>query len=250
MDVSTEIPAQIRPETPVEEPRDRSFIANVGPWIAVWLLLQALSWGLGIPQARLSRAVEAGAAEVERRSVGEISDDDVRESIATQRETLGFFEALQFVGDFVLGPLGLIFRSLAAGVLFAGAAAASGRSIGFDRGLEDCARAQGFWVVGLAVQVFLTMMTGRPEVETSATLLLPSEPQQAAVWLTLAQFDLFAIAGWAFMARAAWVRRQTSLTAAIAIVVVLGLFEATLVSSAALTMGGWQRLTLIPESTA
>ena len=63
MDVSTEIPAQIRPETPVEEPRDRSFIANVGPWIAVWLLLQALSWGLGIPQARLSRAVEAGAAE-------------------------------------------------------------------------------------------------------------------------------------------------------------------------------------------
>jgi hypothetical protein len=196
----------------------------------------------------LERAIEAGAAEVERRAVGEVGEDEIREAIALQRDTLPFFQALAILGNFVVGPLALGARAVCAAVVFAGLAALAGRPIGFGKGLEAAAGAQGFWVAGLAVQTVLAILLGRSEVETSATLLLDPGSHRAVVWVSLRQVDLFALLGWLALARGAWKRGQASMIGAAACVFLLGSAEGLLRIGVELVLGGWMRLSLLPES--
>jgi len=184
---------------------------------------------------------------VERSSVGEIGDDDVREAIAQQRDSLRFWTALALVRDFVIGPIGLILRATTAAVLFAALGAARGGTIGFEEGLLATARAQGYWAVGFAVQVALMITLRRNEVENSAVLFLPSGDYPAPLWIALRQIEPFALVGWVVMARGAWTRGQSSILGSVSVVTLLWSVEASLRVGAALLLGAWTRQTLIPD---
>lgn len=230
------------------EPAGTAVVSKLLLWMSLWILIQTVSWGSGIPRVRLESAIEQGAAEVERRTIGEVDDDEIREAIATQRATFPFFRALMFLGDFVCGPLGLAIRCFAAAVLFSGLAAMAGRMVGFAQALDQNAGAQGYWVAGLAVQTLLTISLRRAEVETSATLLLPSAATSTTTWMILRQLDAFALIGWISLARGAWSRGQTSILGAGVGMLLLWAIEASLRSSVGLLLGAWMRLSLIPEN--
>lgn len=225
----------------------RSFPRAVAPWMALWVAIQGVVWWLGFPAARLERGVEQGAARVEARTVGEVDDDVVREAISAQRQTFRFWRALALVGDFVVGPAGLVVRALAAAVAFAGLAALWGRPIGFDRGLAAAAGAQGYWVLGLAVRAGLMIGLRRAEVETSPTLLLPAGTYPAAVWLALGRLEVFGLIGWLALARGAWSRGQAPLAATLGVALVLWGIEGALNLAAGLVLGAGMRLTLVPD---
>jgi hypothetical protein len=221
-----------------------------GAWLAVWafasVMLQASAWLSGLRGADLARAVERGAATVETAGIGELGDDAVREAIRTQRDTLPFWATLVAIGDFLGEPLGLALRASLAAVLFAGIAALTGRPTRFEETLADCARAQGFWVLGLATRVGLMLALDRPEVETSATLLLAEGPQPASAWVALRQLDAFALVGWSALAWGARRRGQVGLIGALALCGVLWMGEAIGRVLFDLIVGAGMRLSILP----
>lgn len=224
-----------------------SFGGVIGRWIFLWIVVQGLLWTTGFRTARLIANVESGAAEVERRSVGEVGETEIREAIGEQRESLRFWTALAVVRDFVMGPAGLIVRATAAAVAFATIGALRGGTVGFGSGLIATGQAQGFWVVGLVVQAALMIGLRRAEAETSAVLLLPPGTYPATVWIGLRELEVFALAGWVAMAGGAWRRGQVSLLGATVVVLALWLMEASIRIGSALVLGASMRRTLIPE---
>ena len=83
------------------------------------VLLQAAAWASGQRGRALAEAVERGAARVERRSVGEVAEADIRRAIDDQRATLRFWAALAAVGDFAVEPMVPAVRAVLAASGFA-----------------------------------------------------------------------------------------------------------------------------------
>src|SRR5262245_29938375 len=110
--LAAEIETQPASEPSAHRATDASFAAVIGRWVAAWIFIQSLAWLSGLRMTELTIAVEAGAAEVERRAVGEVGEDQTREAIADQRDTIRFWTALALARDFVIGPLGLVARAL------------------------------------------------------------------------------------------------------------------------------------------
>jgi len=227
-------------------------VPRFGATLALWMVLVAglngVLWITGFRVRALAEAVEQGAARVESRRIGEVSDDDVREAIRTQHESLPFWTALAMIGDFVGEPVMLALRAMLVATAFSALAALAGRPARFDAALAQCVGVQGLWVVGLAVQVTLMVVLRSPEVETSLALLLPPGTHSAAAWVALRQLTPFALLGWAALAWGGWRRRQVGLTAAVLVCILLAIAEAALRINVALVLGAGMRLTLIPES--
>lgn len=215
-------------------------------WVALVLGLNGVIWLGGFRTGALAEGIEQGAAQVESRGIGEVSDDLIRRAIETQHKTLSFWTTLAWLGDFLVEPLALVVRALAAATLFASVAALVGRPVRYELALNQCATAQGLWVLGLAVQAALMIALRRGDIETSLTLLLPQGIYSAAVWLALQQLDLFVVLGWGVLARGAWRRGQVNLAAAVAICLVLWLVEALIRIAIGLVLGAGARLTIAP----
>jgi hypothetical protein len=221
-----------------------------GPVLALWMALTVLIhgglWIAGFRTSALSAAVEHGAARAEALSLGEVGDDLIRKTIRTQHETLSFWTVLAFLGDFLGEPLALATRAVAAATAFGAIAALRGRVVGYDRALADCAAAQGFWVLGMAVQAALMVVLRRNDVETSAVLLLPPGGYSAVAWIGMRQLEAFALVGWSVVGLGACRRGQVGWPGAVGVVSVLALSEASVRLGLGLGMGAAMRLSLVP----
>ncbi len=216
-------------------------------WMALILVLQGVLWGTGFRTASLAEAVERGAARTEAARVAEVGDDLVRKAVRLQESTLPFWTTLAAIGDFGVEPLAVVIRTLLTAVMLGGLAALVGRPLGFEAALDANARAQGWWVAGLAAKVILMVTLRRGDVEVSPTLLLPPGTYPAAWVVGLRQLDPFALIGWATLAKGAWRRGQANLAVAVLVCGLLWATGAALKVGAILVSGAGMRLTLIPE---
>lgn len=215
-------------------------------WGVLTLAIQAALWTTGFTPNGLDEAVDRGAARAEASRVGEVGDDLIRKAIRLQRETLPFWTTLARLADFAFEPAALAARALAVATLFAALAALTGRPIGFTAGLSAASRAQGFWVLGLAVGVGLTIALRRADVETSLALLLPPGRYPAAVVLLARRADPFVLWGWLALAWGGYRRRQVNLATALAVCLGLALGEAALRIVCGLVAGAGMRLSILP----
>jgi hypothetical protein len=209
--------------------------------------LEGLLWLSGVRAFDLAEAVEQGAARVESRAFGEVSEGQVRKAIRTQNATLSFWTALALIGDFVVEPLSLGLRALAVATLLSTLAALVGRPVQFGLALDSCVNVQGLWVLGLAVRVALTLALGLGAAETSLALALPRGNNAAQALLAARQADVFALWGWAAMTLGGWRRGQASLAVAFLACALLALGEAALRIDVGLMVGAGMRLTLLPD---
>lgn len=218
-----------------------------GTILCVWMLLivalNGARWVSGFRPVLLSAAVERGVRRIENDAAGEMSDAIVRKAIRTHRDSLPFWSVVYLIGDFVIEPAALTLRALAAAIGFTAIAATTGRPIQFERACSDCARLQGFWVLGLAVRVGLMigLRRGDDELETSLGMFLAPGTHPAATWLLLRECDVFAMVGWASLAAAGRRRGDANLAAAVALCATLGLVETGLRASAGLVVGSAMR---------
>jgi hypothetical protein len=219
-------------------------------WLALWMILtvglEGLLWYSGAKALALSEAVEQGAAQIERRTFGEVSEDHVRKAIRTQNATLPFWTTLAVLGDFVVEPLSLVVRPLAVATLLSTLAALLGRPVQFSAALGACVTVQGLWILGLAVRVVLILALGLHEAETSLALALPSGSRSALALLAARQVDAFALCGWTMMALGGWRRGQTNLVVASLVIALVALAEAALRINVALMVGAGIRRMLLP----
>ena len=233
-------PARVHPAEP----------AGFLPWLTLWAALTVLMhsglWLTGFRDAALATAIDTGAARVETLGVGEMGEELIRKAVRSQRDTLPFWSVLAFLGDFLGEPAALAVRALAVATAFSSVAAVSGRPIGYDEALTDCARVQGVWVLGLAVRSALMVALRETEVSTSAALFLPPGTYPAATALGLEQLDVFAAVGWLAMARGGWKRGQVGVLGALAVCGGLWGFESALRVSVGLVTGAGMRLTIMP----
>jgi len=229
-----------------DRPGGGSFGRTVILWAFAIVLLQGVLWVSGFRGLELTRAVETGTARVEADGQGALGDDAIREAILTQRETLPFWATLVALGDFVVEPMLPMLRAAIAAILFSGLAAVRGRPIRFDETVADCAWVQGFWVLGLATRVGLTLALDRPEAETSATLLLPPGTHLALLWAGLQQVDAFALLGWAALAMGARRRDQAGWPTATLLCGGLWALESSVRFAMVLVIGGGMRRSLLP----
>jgi hypothetical protein len=208
--------------------------------------LEGLLWHSGARALALSEAVEQGAARIERRTSGEVSEDQVRKAIRTQNATLPFWTTLALLGDFLVEPLSMAARPLAVATLLSTLAALVGRPVQFSAALGACVTVQGLWVLGLAVRVVLMLALRLDEAETSLALALPAGTNSALALLAARQIDAFALWGWAAMALGGWRRGQANLAVALLVCALVALGEAALRINVALMVGAGMRLTLMP----
>lgn len=206
--------------------------------------INGLLWVTGFKDRELREAVEQGAARAEQRAVGESDEEEISETVRTQRDTLPFWTALYLLGDFVFQPLILALRALAAATVFSAAAALFGRRVRFETAMADCVACQWIWVFEAAVGAGLTVLLRKPDVDTSLALLVPPGEYSAATWVVLRQLGLLAIFGWFTMAWQARQREEMSLPVALTVCGFLALVEVTLTSAAVLVVGGQMRLAL------
>lgn len=232
-------------------PSGRGLAYPAGRMLATWamllLLLHGSLWLSGARSVELHRAVEQGAARAEARSAAEASDTATRKAIRAQRATLMFWTTLAMIGDFVIDPVSMAVRALLVATLLSALAAMVGRPIGFGPALDDCATAQGFWVVGAAVEAGLILALRTPDVETSMVLLLPAGTYPAPLWVALRQLDPFAVLGWAALIRGGWRRGQANLVTSAVACGLLAIGELGCRVAFGLITGGAMRLMLLPE---
>ncbi|HEY2158258.1 MAG TPA: hypothetical protein VGH33_21695 [Isosphaeraceae bacterium] len=235
------------PAGPPAETSDRPGILG---WLALWVILtvglEGLQWSSGAKSLALSKAVQQGAAQIERRAFGEVSEDQVRKAMRTQNATLPFWTTLALIGDFLIEPLSMAARPLAVATLLSILAALVGRPARFGAALGACLTVQGLWVLGRAVRVALTLALGLDEAETSLALALPPGTNSAMALLAARQADAFALWGWAAMALGGWRRRQANLAVAFLVCALVALGEAALRINVALMVGAGMRLALLP----
>lgn len=231
-------------QEPVSEGRPG---ATLLVWTLAVLLLNAGAWLSGLRPTQLVAAIERGAARIEIRTRGELSDDTIRKAIRTQRDALPFWRTLALLGDFGVAPFLPALRALTISVVFAALAALTGRPPEFARAFHENARIQGFWVASTALPLLLMLLLGRPDVETSATLFLPSGPHPAALWVALEELAPLTLLGWLAAVRGAWRRRQANLIVAGLACLGLALMEAGARVAWTLVVGAGMRLTILPE---
>ncbi len=222
-----------------------------GPILACWVILlvaiHAADWLVGTRSAYLVEAVEQGEAKVEAQTAGsDLSTDAVRKLIQLQRDTRPFWTTLTLLGDFGVDPLLLVVRPLAVATLFAAWAALAGRPNGFGPALVESATVQGFWLLGPALTLALTLGRASGTPDTTLSLFLPPGSHSVWLWTTLHGADVAALSGWLALAGTAWRRRQVSLVVAVAVVVPLAVAEVAARGVAAAILGAGMRLTIIP----
>jgi hypothetical protein len=216
-------------------------------WMALVVALNAVRWAGGFPSGMLAEGVEQGVARVEIQANGEAGDETIRKSIRTQRATLSFWSALAAIDDFLIEPLFLAARAVTVATLFTAAAALTGRTPQYDRALVECARAQGFWVLGLATRLglMIVLRRGEADVETSLAIFLPAGTYPAALWMVLRQLDLFALLGWGSLAIAGWKRGDAPLFATASICAGSGVLELGIRVAVGTVLGAAMRLSLM-----
>jgi hypothetical protein len=215
-------------------------------WMGCVVLLHAMLWASGIRPYQLAKAVEHGVARVERRLLGEESQDIIRKEIQLQRDTIRFWTVITALGDFLIAPLWLALRAMAVAVALSAWAAIRGRPPGFPLAWADCVRWQGIWVLGLAVQVVLMVSLDRTHVDSSLLLLLPPGTYSARTWFLLRELDWFALIGWLSLAWGGCRRGQAGLLAALGLVALWAAVEISILSGAALVVNLGIRLSLMP----
>lgn len=215
-------------------------------WISLTLVIAAGLWLTGFARSGLVDAVEAGAARVEWRAVGEVSDDVIRKAVRLQHDTLTFWSMVTFLGQFLGEPILLTTRALAVATAFCATAALMGRPIGYGRTVRACVAAQGFWVLGLAVHAGLMMALRRNDVATSAVLALPPGSYPAWLWLMVDQLDVFALIGWTALALGGVRRGQVGLIGAFFVCTLFWGAEAILRVGLGALVGSAMRLSLLP----
>ncbi len=220
------------------------------PMLALWTLITVVTlgglWIAGFRTRGLVGAVDKGAARIEAIRIGDIDDDLIRKTIQTQRETIPFWTVIALLGDFLVEPMALVARALAAATGFAAIAALRGRHIGFERALAECSAAQGFWVLGIVVRGALMMALRRDDIETSAALFLTPGTYRALIAIAVRQLDAFALIGWTTMAVGAVKRGQVKWPGALSVVVTLALIEAATRISFEALLGASMRLSVMP----
>lgn len=216
-------------------------------WMGLTVLTLAALWMTGFASSGLVSAVEHGAARVESLSVGEMGDEVIRKAVRSQKDTLPFWTAVTFLGQFLGEPLALALRALGVATAFSALAALLGRPIGYDRALFECSAAQGFWVLGLMLRAGLAMSLRRADVDTSAALFLTPGTYPAWLWLTLAQLDAFALVGWVVLARGGVRRRQVGVAGALAVCLAFWAVEAGVRVGLGAVLGAAERLTVMPS---
>ena len=222
-----------------------------GPILAVWVvalvLIHAADWLVGTRSPLLVQAVDQGEARVEAQTNGtDLSADAARKLIQLQRDTRPFWTTLALLGDFGVDPLALILRPLTVATLFAAWAALAGRPSGFATALVESATIQGFWLIGPALALGLTLSHLSHEPDTSLSLWLPPGPHSVWIWTTLHQADIAALCGWLALAGTARRRGQVSPVVALATVVPLAVAEVAARGLAAAVLGAGMRLTIMP----
>jgi len=215
-------------------------------WMILIVALNGARWVAGFRPVVLAGAVERGVQRIEADGKGEMGDELVRKAIRTQRDSLRFWSVVFLIGDFVIEPFAPVLRAVVAAIGFTAIAAMSGRPIRFEQACSDCARLQGFWVLGLAVRVGLMIGLRRSEddLETSLGMFLPPGTYPAATWLMLRECDVFALLGWASLAASGRRRGDANPFAAVVLCAGMGLLEMGLRGSAGLVLGSAMRLSL------
>jgi hypothetical protein len=246
-----DLPVTGEPPCPAPEPTAEGPVASgAGARLALWMALvvglEGLLWLSGGKTLALAEAVERGAAQVESRAFGEVSEDQVRKAIRTQNATLPFWSTLALIGDFLVEPLSLAVRATAVATLLSTLAALVGRPARFGEALGACIVVQGVWVLGVAVRVALSFALGGAEAETSLALAIPHGTSPALAWLAARQVDAFALWGWAVMTLGGWRRGQANLSIAFLVCALVALGEAALRVGFALIVGAGMRLTFLP----
>ncbi len=216
-------------------------------WLALEVVLHGVIWTTGVVDHDLTQAVEAGAGQVERRKLHEESDDVVRKSIQTQRDTLPFWTVIMALRDFLVAPLLLVWRVFAVAVTFSALAALSGRPVRFPATVAECVAWQGVWVLGLAVEVVLMLVWQRPHVETSVLMFFPQHTFTARQWVAWQQVDCFAIVGWLGMAWGARRRGQANWLVALIVCLVLAATEAYICYGTSLIVNLGMRMTFFAQ---
>ncbi|WP_165248496.1 hypothetical protein [Paludisphaera soli] len=218
----------------------------LGLWIGLTLALHLAMWATGGRTAALATAVEGGVTRIERDGAAAPSDEVVRKAVELQRAALPFWAVVRLLGDFLFEPAALAIRAAAAAVGFCACAALAGRRWKFDRAWADCARLQGWWVLGLAVRLGLVAWLRRSEedVETSIALFLPPGAYPAAIGLAARRVDFFALLGWLATALAGRRRGEANLATALALCGSLAAVEVAARVGVGLFLGSAMRLAL------
>ncbi|WP_240911533.1 hypothetical protein [Paludisphaera soli] len=243
-------PPRGRPLTADGRRRRARATGRAGPLLVLWAVVvldvQGLLWLSGAKSLALKRAVEQGVARAESRGVGEVAEGQVQKAIRDQRAGLRFWTALALIGDFGVEPLAPTVRAVLAATLLGALAALAGRPVGFPLALDECAAAQGYWVLGLTLQAALVFALPTREADASLALLLPPGTYRAASWIAWRQVDAFALLGWLALIRGGRRRGQVNLATAIVACSALAAAEAAFRVGSTLLVGSAMRLTLIP----
>ena len=216
-------------------------------WMALVVVLQGVVWAWGMTDIHLVQAVEDGAAEVERRHLGEENEDVVRKAIQTQRDTLRFWTVIAAIRDFLVMPLFLGLRAVSVAIALSAVAAAAGRRVRFDETMYASVAWQGVWVIGLAVTVVLMLLLDRGTVSTSLRMFLPDESYSVGRWLLYEKLDIFALIGWLGMAWSGWRHGQAGLVTAVIVCLLLAAIDVGLHVGGSLVLNLGMRMTLIPQ---
>jgi hypothetical protein len=221
-----------------------------GGRLSLMVVLVALSsaalWCFGIRQQQILDAVEQGAAVIEERTIGDVEQDEIRESIQTQRQSIPFWSTLAILGDLVIEPMAPVFRALVLTIAFSSFAALFGRPVAYGVALADNVTWQWFWVAGVVLDSMLKIVVS-PAAANSLLVFLPAKEYPANTVITLAAVNPLAICGWLVVAWAAWKRKQVNWFLALFIVLVLALTEASIRGSLLATMGALVRLTIVQQ---
>lgn len=198
-------------------------------------------WCFGIRQQEIFDAIEEGAAVVEKNTIGEVEEDQVREAIRTQRRSFQFWSTLWMLGDLVLGPLSPVLRTIVVTVAFSAAAALLGRPVGHGVALAENAGLQAFWGAAAVLEATMRLVIS-PDATVSWLALMPPDQYPASAIAQLTVLNPLAVCGWCAMGWFAWKRRQANWFVAGMIILVLALMEASVIGSLQSTMGSLMRL--------
>lgn len=215
-------------------------------WMVLVILLYGLLWLAGFQQRHIAEAVEAGAALLESRSIGEMSEQSIRDSLEDQRDTRRFWTVVLLIGNFCIEPLVLPLRALTVAVAFSAWAALMGRPAAFHGMWAVSAVWQGLWVLAVATQAGAVLLSGNHEVNTSIAMFLPDEIVAAHLWLIADNVHPLALFGWIILSWKAWRLRQANWFMAMLIGSVLLSLELLIRVSCGIVVGASMRLTLIP----
>ena len=222
---------------------------STGGWLAFWMLVSLLlhvsPWLDGRRDRQLGLAIEDGAARAEQKLAGEVGEKEIREALGLQYDSIPFWKAAWGVGDLILAPLGVGLRVFVTAAALAAAAALTGRPPRFAQYGPVLAAVQGFWLLGMGLQLGCSLLWGWvPEI--SARLLLPPGQMMGAVWSIAGQLDPFGTLGWLVVAGIALQRRWVHPVTGLPMLFALAVMEPVMLGATEMTLQAAIRGTVLP----